>query len=55
MPAACFACARRRQARGKACSSHLSLAAEDAVKRWKFIPGNSQSMVSIDINFEEAN
>jgi TonB family protein len=22
----------------------LSLAAEDAVKRWKFIPGNSQSM-----------
>jgi TonB family protein len=33
----------------------LSLAAEDAVKRWKFIPGNSQSILSIDINFEEAN
>jgi TonB family protein len=30
----------------------LSPAAEDAVKRWKFVPGDSQSTVGIDINFE---
>lgn len=30
----------------------LSPAAEDAVKHWKFVPGDSQSTVGIDINFE---
>ncbi|HMD18746.1 MAG TPA: energy transducer TonB, partial [Alloacidobacterium sp.] len=30
----------------------LSLAAEDAVKRWKFVPGDGQSTVGIDVNFE---
>jgi TonB family protein len=30
----------------------LSPAAEDAVKRWKFVPGDGQSTVGIDINFE---
>lgn len=30
----------------------LSPAAEDAVKRWKFVPGDSQSTVGIDVNFE---
>jgi len=30
----------------------LSLAAEDAVKRWKFVSGDSQSTVGIDVNFE---
>jgi TonB family protein len=30
----------------------LSPAAEDAVKRWKFVPGDSQSTVCIDVNFE---
>jgi TonB family protein len=30
----------------------LSPAAEDAVRRWKFVPGESQSTVGIDINFE---
>jgi TonB family protein len=29
----------------------LSTAAEDAVRRWKFEPGASVSMVSVDINF----
>ena len=31
----------------------LTLAAEDAVKRWKFVPGESQSTIGIDVNFEE--
>ena len=30
----------------------LSGAAEDAVKHWKFVPGDSQSTVGVDINFE---
>ncbi|HTZ89051.1 MAG TPA: energy transducer TonB [Alloacidobacterium sp.] len=30
----------------------LSPAAEDAVKHWKFVPGDSQSTVNIDVNFE---
>lgn len=30
----------------------LSPAAEDAVKRWKFVPADSQSTVGIDVNFE---
>ncbi len=30
----------------------LTLAAEDAVKRWKFVPGDGQSTVGIDVNFE---
>lgn len=30
----------------------LSGAAEDAVKHWKFVPGDAQSTVGIDINFE---
>ena len=30
----------------------LSPAAEDAVKHWKFVPGDGQSTVGIDVNFE---
>ena len=30
----------------------LSPAAEDAVKRWKFVPGDGQATVGIDVNFE---
>ena len=30
----------------------LSLAAEDAVKKWKFVAGDSESTVNVDINFE---
>jgi TonB family protein len=30
----------------------LSPAAEDAVKHWKFVPGDAQSTVGIDVNFE---
>jgi len=30
----------------------LTPAAEDAVKRWKFVPGDGQSTVGIDVNFE---
>jgi TonB family protein len=30
----------------------LTPAAEDAVKRWKFAPGEGQSTVGVDINFE---
>lgn len=30
----------------------LTPAAEDAVKHWKFVPGDGQSTVGIDINFE---
>jgi TonB family protein len=30
----------------------LSPAAEDAVRHWKFVPGESQSTVGIDVNFE---
>lgn len=30
----------------------LSPAAEDAVKHWKFVPGDNASTVGIDINFE---
>jgi TonB family protein len=30
----------------------LSGAAEEAVKHWKFVPGDAQSTVGVDINFE---
>lgn len=30
----------------------LSVAAEDAVKKWKFVTAESQSTVDVDINFE---
>lgn len=30
----------------------LALAAEEAVKKWKFVAGDSQSTVNLDINFE---
>jgi TonB family protein len=30
----------------------LSLAAEDAVKRWKFVPAGAQSTVGINVNFD---
>ena len=33
----------------------LSQAAEEAVKKWKFVAGQSESTVSIDINFEPSN
>ena len=36
-------------------SKMLSPAAEDAVKRWKFVPASAESTVEIDINFETAN
>jgi TonB family protein len=36
-------------------SKMLSLAAEEAVKKWKFVPGDAQSIVNIDINFEPNN
>jgi len=32
----------------------LSEAAEDAVRKWKFVPGTGQSTVDIDLNFELA-
>lgn len=30
----------------------LSLAAEDAVRKWRFVSGESESAVDLDINFE---
>lgn len=33
----------------------LSLAAEDAVKKWKFVASDARSTVDIDINFEPSN
>jgi TonB family protein len=30
----------------------LSPAAEDAVKRWKFVPSDGQTTIGIDVNFE---
>jgi TonB family protein len=33
----------------------LSLAAEEAVKKWKFVAGESQSTVNIDVNFDVTN
>jgi TonB family protein len=29
----------------------LSVAAEDAVRQWRFVPGPTESMVSVDVNF----
>ncbi|HTT05751.1 MAG TPA: energy transducer TonB [Steroidobacteraceae bacterium] len=33
----------------------LEVAAEEAVKKWKFVPSDVQSTVAIDINFEPSN
>ena len=33
----------------------LSLAAEEAVKKWKFVAGDSASTVTIDVNFDVSN
>jgi TonB family protein len=33
----------------------LSPAAEEAVKKWKFVPGDAASTVDIDVNFEPSN
>jgi TonB family protein len=33
----------------------LSIAAEDAVKKWKFVAGDAQSTVDIDVNFDASN
>jgi TonB family protein len=33
----------------------LTLAAEEAVKKWKFVTSDAQSTVDIDINFEPSN
>ncbi len=33
----------------------LTLAAEEAVKKWKFVASDAQSTVDIDINFEPSN
>lgn len=33
----------------------LSLAAEEAVKKWKFVASDAQSIVDIDVNFEPSN
>ncbi len=32
----------------------LSEAAEEAVRKWKFVPGPSRSIVEVDLNFELA-
>jgi TonB family protein len=32
----------------------LSAAAEDAVRKWKFVPGSGQSIVNVNLNFEPA-
>ncbi len=32
----------------------LSESAEEAVRKWKFVPGPSQSIVDVDLNFELA-
>lgn len=39
-------------AKATAGNKMLTSAAEDAVKHWKFVPGESQSTIGIDINFE---
>lgn len=39
-------------AKATAGNKMLSPAAEDAVRRWKFVPGDGQATVGIDINFE---
>jgi TonB family protein len=33
----------------------LTAAAEEAVKKWKFVAGDSQSVVNIDVNFDLSN
>lgn len=33
----------------------LSLAAEEAVKKWKFVAGDAESTVTIDVNFDLSN
>jgi len=33
----------------------LTSAAEDAVRKWKFVPADSESTVGIDVNFEVNN
>ena len=33
----------------------LSLAAEEAVKKWKFVAGDSESTVNIEVNFDLGN
>jgi TonB family protein len=33
----------------------LSPAAEEAVKKWKFVPGDSESTVPIEVNFDVSN
>ena len=33
----------------------LSPAAEEAVKKWKFVAGDSESTVSIEVNFDTSN
>jgi len=33
----------------------LSLAAEEAVKKWKFVAGDSQSTLNIDVHFDPDN
>lgn len=33
----------------------LSLAAEEAVKKWKFVASDTQTTVDIDVNFEPSN
>ncbi len=35
-------------------SRTLAPAAEDAVRKWKFVPGSEQSMVDVDVKFELA-
>lgn len=33
----------------------LSIAAEDAVRKWKFAPADAASTVDVDVNFESSN
>ena len=43
------------EVKGVSGNKMLSVAAEDAVKKWKFVASDTQSTVTIDINFEPDN
>src|SRR5215469_5258659 len=40
------------EAKSQSGNKMLAMAAEDAVKRWKFVTADTQSTVTIDINFD---
>src|SRR5215475_5181200 len=43
------------EVKGVSGNKMLSVAAEDAVKKWKFVASDTQSTITIDINFEPDN